>query len=103
MNHAMDVDKTVLDDAAEQVIELGNRLLDSEEDADSWDVADGLLAGAIQFWLYSRQPCDDPRCENCAEVGTAELRMRKMLEEAKRWAEDSTYYQTPFDMNVGRA
>jgi len=103
MNQAMDDDKTVLDEAAEQVIELGNRLLESDEDPDSWDVADGLLAGAIQFWLYSRQPCDDPRCENCAEVSTAELRMRKMLEEATRWAEDSTYYQTPFDMNVGRA
>jgi hypothetical protein len=89
MNHAMDDDKTVLDEAAEQVIELGNRLLEVDEDADSWDVADGLLAGAIQFWLYSRQPCDDPRCENCADVSTAELRMRKMLEEAKRWAEDS--------------
>lgn len=103
MTHAMDDDKTVLDEAAEQVIELGNRMLESEGDADSWDVADGLLAGAIQFWLYSRQPCDDPRCENCAEVGTAELRMRKMLEEARRWAEESTYYQTQFDMNVGRA
>jgi hypothetical protein len=27
----------------------------------------------------------------------------KLMEEAKRWAEDSTYYQTPFDVNVGRA
>ncbi len=89
MNHAMDDDKTVLDEAAEQVIELGNRLLEVDEDADSWDVADGLLAGAIQFWLYSRQPCDDPRCENCAEVSTAELRMRKMLEEARRWARET--------------
>ena len=43
------------------------------------------------------------RCENCAEVSTADLRMRKLMEEAKRWAEDSTYYQTPFDVNVGRA
>lgn len=96
-------DTTIIDNAAEQVVELGNHMLEADDDADSWDVADGLLAGAIQFWLYSRQPCDDPRCENCAEVSTAELRMRKLIEEARRCAEESSYYETPFDMNVGRA
>ncbi len=96
-------DNTIIDNAAEQVVELGNRMLEVDDDADSWDVADGLLAGAIQFWLYSRQPCDDPRCENCAEVSTADLRMRKLIEEARRCAEESSYYETPFDMNVGRA
>ena len=96
-------DNTTIDNAAEQVVELGNRMLEADDDADSWDVADGLLAGAIQFRLYSRQPCDDPRCENCAEVSTADLRMRKLIEEARRCAEESSYYETPFDMNVGRA
>ncbi len=96
-------DNTIIDNAAEQVVELGNRMLEADDDADSWDVADGLLAGAIQFWLYSRQPCDDPRCENCTEVSTADLRMRKLIEEARRCAEESSYYETPFDMNVGRA
>ena len=99
----MDDDRTELDEAAEQVIELGNRLLEADDEADAWDVADGLLAGAIQFWLYSRQPCDDPRCENCTDVSTAELRLRKLMEEAKRSAEESTYFQTPYDVNVGRA
>ena len=99
----MEDDRTELDEAAEQVIELGNRLLEADEEADAWDVADGILAGAIQFWLYSRQPCDDPRCENCADVSTAELRLRKLIEEAKRSAEESTYFQTPYDVNVGRA
>lgn len=98
-----DNDNTIMDNAAEQVVELGNRILEADDDADSWDVADGLLAGAIQFWLYSRQPCDDPRCENCAEVSTAELRMRKLIEETRRCAEESSYYQTQYDMNVGRA
>jgi hypothetical protein len=96
-------DNTILDAAAEQVVELGNRMLEADDEADSWDVADGLLAGAVQFWLYSRQPCDDPRCENCAEVSTAELRLRKLIEETRRSAEESSYYETPFDMNVGRA
>ena len=93
----------VFDEAFKRVVEIGNTQARDEKEADAWDVADGLLAGAIQFWLYSRQPCDDPRCENCAEVSTADLRMIKLMEEARRWAEDSTYYQTPFDMNVGRA
>ena len=96
-------DNTIIDAAAEQVVELGNSMLEADDEADSWDVADGLLAGAVQFWLYSRQPCDDPRCENCAEVSTAELRMRKLIEETRRSAEESSYYETPFDMNVGRA
>jgi hypothetical protein len=96
-------DNTIIDAAAEQVVELGNRMLEADDEADSWDVADGLLAGAVQFWLYSRQPCDDPRCENCAEVSTAELRMGKLIEETRRSAEESSYYETPFDMNVGRA
>ena len=96
-------DSEPFDQAFSQAVDLGNQIADDDDKADLWDIADGLLAGAIQFWLYSRQPCDDPRCENCAEVSTADLRMRKLMEEAKRWAEDSTYYQTPFDVNVGRA
>ena len=96
-------DNTIIDAAAEQVVELGNSMLEADDEADSWDVADGLLAGAVQFWLYSRQPCDDPRCENCAEVSTAELRMRKRIEETRGCAEESSYYATPFDMNGGRA
>ena len=48
--------------SAEQVVQAGNKLLDRDESADAWEVASGLLAGAIQFWLYSRQPCDDPLC-----------------------------------------
>lgn len=96
-------DRNLTDEAAEQVIELGNRMLEADDDADSWEIADGLLAGAIQFWLYSRQPCDDPMCENCAEVSTAELRMGKLVEEARRWAVESTYYQSPHDTNVGWA
>jgi len=37
---------------------------DKDKDADLWDIADGLLAGALQYWLYSRQPCGDPRCQD---------------------------------------
>ena len=91
------------DKSAESVIELGNRVLDQDSDADLWEVASGLLAGAIQFWLFSRQPCDDPFCESCAEVSTAERRVKKLIEEARQLAEDSDYYASPHDVNVGSA
>jgi hypothetical protein len=94
---------TPFDRAAEDVIELGNRLLDEEGTADVWEVASGLLAGAVQFWLFSRQPCDDPFCESCAEVSTAERRVRKLIEEARQLAEDSDYYASPHDVNAGSA
>lgn len=89
--------------AAEEVVSLGNRLLDNDPEADAWDVASGLLAGAIQFWLYSRQPCDDPLCETCAEVSTAERRLRQLLDETRQMAEESDYFHSPNDANAGRA
>ncbi|MBW8055244.1 MAG: hypothetical protein ACE10E_04985 [Acidiferrobacterales bacterium] len=91
------------DQAAEEAVALGNRLLQQDEDADNWDVASGLLAGAVQFWLFARQPCGDPNCESCSEVDTAEKRLRKMLEEINEFAEESDYYHTQNDVNVGRA
>jgi hypothetical protein len=98
-----DKDLTVFDQAAEQAIALGNRLMEEDAEADAWDVASGLLAGAVQFWLYARQPCGDPLCESCAEVGTAEQRLRQLLEETRQFAEESDYYHSPNDVNVGTA
>jgi len=89
--------------AAQEAVELGNRLADRDPEADLWDVASGLLAGAVQYWLYSRQPCGDAFCEDCAEVATAEQRLRQLLEEVRQFAEDSDYYHTPNDSNVGTA
>jgi hypothetical protein len=91
------------DQAAEAVIELGNRMLDDDESVDIWDVASGMLAGAVQFWLFSRQPCNDPMCEACAENSTAERRIRALLKEAKALAEDSDYYDSPHDVKTGTA
>lgn len=94
---------TPFDQAAESVVDLGNRLLERDGSADNWEVASGLLAGAIQFWLYSRQPCDDPFCESCAEVSTPERRLAKLVEEARELAEDSDYYTSPYDVHAGSA
>ncbi len=97
--------EAVFDEAFVRTVELGNRLAKdgSEQDADVWDVADGLLAGAIQFWLFSRQPCGDPRCEDCEPVSTAQGRMLALQELLREFAEESEYFHSPTDSNVGRA
>lgn len=92
-----------IDNAFEQAVQLGNRLADDHPQADLWDIADGLLAGAVQYWLYSRQPCGDPRCEDCAPVSTAEGRYAGLQRLIRQFAEDSEYYHSPKDVNVGRA
>jgi hypothetical protein len=94
---------TELNRALQEVVELGNRLLEEDPEADSWDVASGLLAGAVHFWLYSRQPCGDPLCESCTDIDTAEKRLRMLLDETRQSAEESEYFHTPSDANVGRA
>lgn len=99
--HEDEVDE--FDRAAQRVVELGNRIADQDKEADVWDIADGVLAGAIQFWLYSRQPCGDPSCDSCAEVSTAELRLAELLRETRELAEESEYFHSPHDTNVGRA
>lgn len=91
------------DEASREAVELGNRLLDQDPEADQWEVASGLLAGAVQFWLYSRQPCDDPMCEACAEIGTAQKRLEQLLEETRQFAAESEYFHSPRDSNVGTA
>lgn len=91
------------DEAADAVVDLGNRLLEADPEADPWEIGSALLAGAVHFWLYTRRPCGDAACEDCAAVATAEQRYRQLLEELRASAEESSYYHTPFDSNVGRA
>ncbi len=91
------------DQAAMTVVEMGNKLLDQDKEADPWDVASGLLAGAIQFWLFTHQPCADPSCESCAEVATSAHRMKMLGEELREFAEESDYFHSPTDSNVGNA
>ena len=93
----------VFNQAAQELIDLANRIGDSNPDDDPWDIADGLLAGAVHFWLFSRQPCVDPRCEDCEPISTAEPRMAELQRWVQQFAEESEYYHTPTDANVGRA
>ena len=91
------------DSAFTKAVDLGNRLADKDKDADLWDIADGLLAGALQYWLYSRQPCGDPRCQDCMPISTAEGRMAELKRLIEQLASESEYFHTPTDANAGRA
>ena len=91
------------DQLAESIIEMGNRMIDDDESVDMWEVASGMLAGAIQFWLYSRQPCDDPFCEACADISNAERRVQALIRESRQLAEESDYYDSPNDIHAGTA
>ncbi len=99
----MNQDDIHYEEAARQAIDLGNRLANDDQEADLWDIADGLLAGAVQYWLYSRQPCDDPLCEDCAPFASAVQRLSELQQMTKQLAEESEYYHSPNDNDVGRA
>jgi hypothetical protein len=101
--HTMASADTAFDEAFAKTVELANGIADRDQKADLWDIADGLLAGAVQFWLYSRQPCGDPDCEDCLPIGTAEGRLAEIGKLLKQFAEESEYFHTPQDRNVGRA
>jgi hypothetical protein len=90
-------------EAASSVVEKGNEILAESEEADLWAVASGMLAGAVQFWLFSRQPCDKSECEDCAEINTAQKRLQSLLEEARGFAEQSDYFHSPNDADTGTA
>jgi hypothetical protein len=94
---------TPFDAAFSRAVDLGNKLADKDKDADLWDIADGLLAGALQYWLYSRQPCGDPRCQDCMPISTAEGRMAELKRLLDELAGESEYFHTPTDSNAGRA
>ena len=48
------------DAAFSKTVDLANKMADKDKDADLWDIADGMLAGAIQYWLYSRSAASTP-------------------------------------------
>lgn len=99
----MDAADSLNEEAARQIVELGNELADRHPDADLWSIADGLLAGAIHWWLYANQPCGDMSCEECAPICTAGLRMHQLKALLAEFAETSEYYHSPNDQDVARA
>lgn len=91
------------DEAFGKAVDLGNQIAEGDEKADLWDIADGLLAGAVQYWLYTRQPCGDPLCEECQAISTAAGRLEELRRLIAQFSEDSQYFHSPTDSNVGRA
>lgn len=91
------------DQAAAQAVELGNRIADTDTDADLWDIADGLLAGALQYWLYTRQPCDQRDCPDCAPLATAEMRLKELHRLVDELARTSEYFHSTNDFGAGHA
>ena len=94
---------THFDEAFTRTINVGNCIADQDQQADLWDVADGILAGALQFWLYSRQPCGDANCDDCAPIATAETRMSELRKAIESFSTESEYFHSPNDRNAGRA
>jgi len=90
------------DQVAETIVELGNRMLE-DESADVWEVASGIMAGAVQFWLYSRHPCEDPFCQACADISTPERRIEALVRETRAVGEESDYYCSLNDVTTGTA
>lgn len=99
----MDSDEVMFDEAADEVVDLANRLANEHPDTDLWDIADGLLAGVVHYWLFSRKPCGDPACEDCAPIATADLRLEELVRLARQSARESDLYHQPEDADVGRA
>ncbi|MEE8118211.1 MAG: hypothetical protein V3T39_01505 [Gammaproteobacteria bacterium] len=97
------LDSQFIEEAANELLDLANKLAEKYPQADVWDIADGFLAGAVDYWLFSRQPCGDLACAECAEVSSAELRMNAMRELTNEVAKESLYFHAPTDRNVARA
>jgi len=89
--------------AASEAVELGNRLANADMDADIREIGDGLLSGAVQYWLFANQPCRDPGCVDCASISTAEARLAELLRLVEEAARASEYFHSPNDANAGRA
>ncbi|SEP12533.1 hypothetical protein [Aquisalimonas asiatica] len=99
----MQDEQRTIDTAAQAVVDLGNQLAERDQEADMGDIADGLLSGAVHYWLYTRQPCEDPRCPDCAQLRTAEWRMQLLQQLVEEMARSSDYFESPGDMTPGNA
>lgn len=99
----MNDDDMLFDEAADQVVDLGNQLADANPDADLWAIADGLIAGAVHFWLYAHQPDGSEEGDELEGVRTASERIETMIGLLRESAIDSEYLHSPHDPDVGRA
>ncbi|MEE4637821.1 MAG: hypothetical protein V2J42_03685 [Wenzhouxiangella sp.] len=95
-----EVNQDLFDEAADAVVVLGNELADANPDADPWALADGLIAGAVHYWLYAHQPQDTP---NEDDMMSASERIEELARQVMQSAEESEYLHSPRDRDVGNA
>lgn len=96
-----DNDDVHFDEAADAAVDLGNRLAADNPDADPWAIADGLVAGAVHFWLYAHQPEAPIPSED--DLTTARERVEELVNQIMQSAEESEYLHSPQDSDVGTA
>lgn len=94
-------DDLLFDEAADAVVELGNQLSADNPDADPWALADGLIAGAVHYWLYAHQP--EGPTPSAEDLTTARERIEELVDQVMQSAEESEYLHSPQDTDVGRA
>jgi len=99
----MNEDELLFDDAADQVVDLGNEIADANPDGDLWAIADGLIAGAVHFWLYAHQPDEQADAEDMDGLMTANQRLEALMGLLRESAVDSEYLHSPNDLDAGRA
>ena len=103
MHDEDDIDEAnqdLFDEAADAVVALGNDLADANPEADPWALADGLLAGAVHYWLYAHQPQDVPNEDDLMSAGE---RIEELARQVMQSAEESEYLHSPRDRDVGNA
>lgn len=91
------------DEAAREAVDLANRIADEHPQADLWDISDGMLMGAIHYWLYTRQPCEDPMCDECEPVSNPDQRLVELQRLVENFARESDYFHSAHDIRIGRA
>ncbi len=99
----MDDSELLFDDAADQVVDLGNEISEAHPDGNLWAIADGLIAGAVHFWLYAHQPDAESDEEEMDGLMTASQRIETMIGLLRESAMESEYLHSPHDPDVGRA
>lgn len=99
----MNENELLFDDAADRVVDLGNEIADTNPEADLWAIADGLIAGAVHFWLYAHLPDEQADVEDMEGLMTANQRIEALMSLLKESAVDSEYLHSPHDLDAGRA
>ncbi len=95
-----DDDLALFNASADAVVDLGNRLGEDNPDADPWALADGLVAGAVHYWLYAHQPQEEPDQD---DMMSARERIEELVRQVMQSAEESDYLHSPRDEDVGSA